>query len=96
MVMRITISALFLTLSASAAIANGGGNSQGQNIQNDINKIITVIDNRIDNQCGGNSFRSCARGGPVAAPEIDPAQAVSALMLLAGSVAVLRGRRKAK
>jgi hypothetical protein len=96
MLTRITVSALFLTLSASAAIAGGNSNPQvNPVIQNDINKIVTVIDNRIDNQCGGNSYR-CGRGAPVAAPEIDPAQAISALMLLAGSVAVLRGRRKAK
>ena len=30
--------------------------------------------------------------GPVAAPEIDPASAISALALLAGGLAVLRGR----
>ncbi len=30
------------------------------------------------------------------APEIDPASAVSALSLLAGSILVLRGRRQAK
>jgi hypothetical protein len=29
----------------------------------------------------------------VAAPEIDPAQAASALVLLSGTVAILRGRR---
>ena len=32
----------------------------------------------------------------VAAPEIDPSQALSALMLLGGTVAVLRGRRNKK
>ena len=38
----------------------------------------------------------CRGRACVAAPEIDPTQAVSALMLLGGSVAVLRGRRKKK
>jgi hypothetical protein len=33
-------------------------------------------------------------GGPVAAPEIDPASAVSALTLLVGGLAVVRGRKK--
>jgi hypothetical protein len=33
---------------------------------------------------------------PVAAPEIDPAAAGSALTLLAGGLAVVRGRRKKK
>jgi hypothetical protein len=32
-------------------------------------------------------------GGPVAAPEIDPASAVSALTLLMGGLAVVRGRK---
>jgi hypothetical protein len=33
---------------------------------------------------------------PARAPEIDPASALSALTLLAGSLAVLRGRRNRK
>ena len=41
-------------------------------------------------------WRSCGERSCVAAPEIDPTQALSALMLLGGSVAVLRGRRKNK
>jgi hypothetical protein len=44
-----------------------------------------------DHRWGNCRERSC-----VAAPEIDPTQALSALMLLGGSVAVLRGRRKKK
>jgi hypothetical protein len=32
-------------------------------------------------------------GDPVAAPEMDPATATSALILLAGGLAVVRGRR---
>ena len=41
-------------------------------------------------------FEMCApsyQQGPVAAPEIDPASAMAGLSLLAGSLAVLRGRR---
>lgn len=41
-------------------------------------------------------WKHCEGRSCVAAPEIDPTQAVSALMLLGGSVAVLRGRRKKK
>jgi len=37
---------------------------------------------------------SCAFAGPVAAPEIDGASAVSAVALLSGSLLVLRARRK--
>jgi len=33
---------------------------------------------------------------PVAAPEIDPAQGLNALMLLAGAVAILRASRESK
>jgi len=32
-------------------------------------------------------------GSPVAAPEIDPAAAIGALTLLAGGLAIVRGRR---
>jgi hypothetical protein len=45
------------------------------------------------------SHASFAQQGPPptpAAPEIDPAMAVAALALLGGSVAVIRGRIKAK
>jgi hypothetical protein len=35
-------------------------------------------------------------GSPVAAPEIDPASAMSALTLLAGGLVVIRGRRSAR
>jgi hypothetical protein len=35
-------------------------------------------------------------GKPVKAPEIDPAAAMSGLTLLAGGLAVLRGRRQKK
>jgi hypothetical protein len=41
-------------------------------------------------------WHNCQERACVAAPEIDPTQALSALMLLGGSVAVLRGRRKKK
>jgi hypothetical protein len=45
---------------------------------------------------GWQDHNHCKDRGCVAAPEIDPTQAVSALMLLGGAVAVLRGRRKDK
>jgi len=35
-------------------------------------------------------------GGPTAAPEIDPAEALAALTLLSGGLAVLRGRRSGR
>lgn len=36
------------------------------------------------------------QGGPAAAPEIDAAGAMAALSLLAGGLAVMRGRRKSR
>ena len=40
--------------------------------------------------------RSFAATGPAAAPEIDPASALSGLTLLLGGLAVVRGRRLKK
>ena len=46
---------------------------------------------------GQNSQGGCIRTACVRAPEINPAQAMGALTLLAGAVAVVRGfRRKPK
>ena len=47
---------------------------------------------------GGNSQGQNGQGSssPVAAPEIDPAGAISALMLLAGTVTIIRGYRRRK
>ena len=50
----------------------------------------TVAHDRDDDRCRGNS-RRC-----VAAPEIDPAQAMGALTLLSGTVAIVRGYRRRK
>jgi hypothetical protein len=44
----------------------------------------------------GDHDRDNGGGHWIAAPEIDPGQAISALMLLSGTVAVLRGRRNRK
>jgi hypothetical protein len=43
-----------------------------------------------DHQCRGDG-RSCW-----SAPEIDPAQALGALVLVSGAVAIVRGRRRKK
>lgn len=40
--------------------------------------------------------KNCGGGGVVAAPEIDPASALSALTLLGGGLLVLRGRTRKK
>jgi hypothetical protein len=43
-----------------------------------------------DHRCQGDARRCWS------APEIDPAQAVGALVLLSGAVAIVRGRRRKK
>ena len=43
----------------------------------------------------GKSKDAAAPGTPAAAPEIDPASAISAFTLLAGGLAVIRSRRMA-
>lgn len=50
-------------------------------------------DHNWDHRDGGDNDDRDGSGGPrVAAPEIDPSSAVSALTLLVGGLAVLRGR----
>lgn len=46
-----------------------------------------------DNFQDWNKHHHHLSGGPAAAPEIDPASAIGALTLLAGGLAVVRGRR---
>jgi hypothetical protein len=60
---------------------------------------VASADSRNTSDCfqifGLNLF--CKAGphpGPVSAPEIDPASAMAGLTMLAGGLAVLRGRRK--
>jgi len=45
------------------------------------------------NRCGDDSYHSREGGNVASAPEIDPASAMSGLALLAGGLAVLRGRK---
>jgi hypothetical protein len=66
-------------LAASAMLAMAGiGLAQAQNNGNGQN---------------GNGQNGNGNHGTLAAPEIDPASAISALTLLAGGLAVIRGRR---
>jgi hypothetical protein len=59
----------------------------GEQFENWIDGVFGVPD--VDANSGGGS-------GPVAAPELDPAGVIAALTLLAGGLAVVRGRRKPK
>ena len=49
-----------------------------------------------DNDNQGQNNRGRNNHGPVAAPEIDPGQAMGALALLGGTVAIIRGYRRKK
>jgi len=47
-----------------------------------------------NSHCDQNKDKGKNKGAPTSAPEIDPASAISALTLLAGGLAVIRGRRR--
>jgi len=50
----------------------------------------------VDHQTGSSgTSKDATDPAPAAAPEIDPASAISAFTLLAGGLAVIRGRRAA-
>ncbi len=49
-----------------------------------------------NNQGQNNNNQGCSTATCVRAPEIDPAQALGALTLLAGTVAIVRGYRRKK
>ncbi len=50
-----------------------------------------ALRDRDDHRCHGEGGRSC-----VSAPEIDPGQAIGALTLLGGTLAIVRGYRRGK
>ena len=76
-----TLSVALLVLTSGAAVGQDG-NGQGGN-----------GNGQGSNGQGGNGGTGPYYGA-VAAPEIDPAAAISALMLLAGTVAIIRGYRR--
>jgi hypothetical protein len=54
------------------------------------------LDNQVDQALADSDDSASHGSGPAAAPEFDPAGAMAALTLLAGGLAVLRGRRAPK
>jgi len=76
---------LLLTAMTSSAYAGSGGGGGGVLCQLEL--WLGIV-----SSCPGGG--GSGHHGPVPAPEIDPASAVSALTLLAGGLAVLRGRRR--
>jgi hypothetical protein len=54
------------------------------------------LDSWVDHSLGESDDDASQGSGPLAAPEFDPAGAMAALTLLAGGLAVLRGRRAPK
>lgn len=74
----------FVAVPAPSRDNNGGsGNSQWQNYHGGHD----VTDHEIEHYHGTRD---------VSAPEIDPGQALGALMLLSGTVAIIRGYRRRK
>ena len=78
------ISITLLSLAANFAVAH-----DRDVVAHDRNTVAHDRD-RDDDRCRGDS-RPC-----VSAPEIDPAQAMGALTLLSGTVAIVRGYRRRK
>jgi hypothetical protein len=72
-----------VTSSAHAGLASGNDSSLLCQIEQWLGITSSCSD-------GGDGHR---HHGPIPAPEIDPASAVSALTLLMGGLVVLRGRR---
>ena len=69
------------------AAGNSGNQQQGQNDNGQNN-------NGQNNNDQNNNSRNNDQKKHAAAPEIDPAGAITALTLLAGGLAAVRGRRK--
>jgi len=78
--MRKVIGILLLWSLAAVGMAGNGNGNSGGGNDN----------------CQGDCNDPADPSTPTAAPEIDPAGAASALTLLAGGLAVLRGRREKK
>jgi hypothetical protein len=75
------VSVTLLSLAANFALA-AGGDDQGQDNQVGIYQV--------------HDHEPWHDQGAVSAPEIDPGQAMGALLLLGGTVAILRGYRRNK
>jgi len=85
------ISLSVLSLAASAAFANSDG-GKGNDGKGPVARYghPNPVDKFDDHRCHGND-RKCW-----SAPEIDPGQAMGALVLVSGAVAIVRGRRRKK
>jgi hypothetical protein len=80
-VVKSTVTAIAIISIAAATAASGqGNNGQGNNDQG-------------NNDQGNNGQGNTDTKVIAAAPEMDPASVISALTLLAGGLAVIRGRR---
>ena len=80
MIRKISLALMLMTMAGVASASNGGGSQQCFQILPWLPPI-----------CFPTSSPS-----PVKAPEIDPASAMAGLTMLAGGLAVLRGRRRIK
>ena len=67
--------------------------TQWQSLENWASQFGNQFESWIEDQ---DPYHQGPGSGPVAAPELDPASAFAALTLLAGGLAVVRGRRGSK
>jgi hypothetical protein len=85
-VVKSTVTAIAIISIAAATAASGqGNNGQGNNGQGN--------NDQGNNGQGNNGQGNTDTKVIAAAPEMDPASVISALTLLAGGLAVIRGRR---
>ena len=88
---KITTKTLFVALLSLAASTALSQNSQGQN-NNYQGQNTTGVYEAHDKMPGFSREPSTY----MSAPEIDPAQALGALTLISGTVAIIRGNRRKK
>src|SRR5215813_4469574 len=87
------VSVTLLSLAANLALA-AGGNDQGQNNRSHNDQGHDQWHDQWHDHGQWHDQRHDQRA--VSAPEIDPGQAMGALVLLGGAVAIIRGYRRKK
>lgn len=98
--MRKFLGILALSLSATVAYANTTSPPPSQSTFQQLDNWLDQFGEQVESWCwsfvGITDPDQGQSTAPVSAPEFDPAGAIAALTLLAGGLAVLRGRRADK
>jgi len=79
------LAGLMVLMALTSSAYAGGGSSGGGSLLCQIELALHLV-----SSCPSGS----GGGGPAAAPEIDPASAMTALTFVMGGLAVVRGRRR--